>query len=509
MDKKCLHKIIYLTLGFAFALSYSASFGDDFDIVKLKKRCLLISKIEEQIGKATKDDKQKVAEKSGDIWDDENIFDDELGAPFFKLYRARLHFIAGEVVEARNILAALVNKENIDVLPEAGVGFYKIDIVLEHVLDEYNPQLYSSKYDGAHAALTPLSSIRTSHDGTLTRKARKKERFIYTTGHRPFIATPHINTMHSIGQYFSKMKMYKQAANAYRESIYTITYDLDITSDYDGLYAGRWIDVAEAEWHAGNISGMANAIAKAIAFSGERKFEEAVNLLVKYSKQEIPEQAPEPVPDSENLQVIARLYAESNMHPRAIALIEKYRDVIGKEEADKLDAKYKKEWLERLDSYAFGEEDACFLFGQDILPLSEKERLEIKIPPLCSEKAIKIAHDYFVKQIKLDVKKDINGKKTPRTDNRKTLPKPGTVNKSLDKKETRSTIKNEPRSTINTGKSQKDTKKKQPSDNAPKEEDSGSTNTDNLPLIIGGIFIGLAILTLITYIITKSKVKKE
>jgi hypothetical protein len=57
---------------------------------------------------------------------------------------------------------------------------------------------------------------------------------------------------------------------------------------------------------------------------------------------------------------------------------------------------YSKDWLERLDLFCtYLETDRAILFGQNVLPMTDAERLAIRIPYPCEPAALAKVAEFF------------------------------------------------------------------------------------------------------------------
>jgi len=127
--------------------------------------------------------------------------------------------------------------------------------------------------------------------------------------------------MRAIADRFLSMRMYAEASNAYEESF----YGADVDVDYDG---SSWISAALAEYRMGDIAAMAEYLAKAIVFGSETDKVRAQQLLknaVLLGKQE----QVQSLPDARTLEGVCTLYAQLNMHPRALAILKDYAQLLG------------------------------------------------------------------------------------------------------------------------------------------------------------------------------------
>jgi hypothetical protein len=105
---------------------------------------------------------------------------------------------------------------------------------------------------------------------------------------------------------------------------------------------------------------------------------------------------PPPAPDATKLLEMAAFYVERRLHPRALEILDEFEDAIGKERAAELREAYSKDWLERLDLFCtYLETDRAILFGQNVLPMTDAERLAIRIPYPCEPAALAKVAEFF------------------------------------------------------------------------------------------------------------------
>lgn len=293
---------------------------------------------------------------------------------FLTFYKARLQVLVGRYDEAHDGLLQVAESQAL--MPEALFALREVGYRTNR----------GKKADDCLRLLgkaLPCSIVGRLHDAAA----------------RPFsIEEPLIPCLDSeksvrIGDLFFEQNLYQQASDAYREAIYCSgTYSpLSSASVNRGNHAWLspasaplWLKVAQAEYHLGNRTTCANFVAKVVVFGGENHKEAALKLLADSCRSR-PSRPTSSKPGSGKLSIIARYYAEMNMHPRAIHLLKDYAGVVGPD-AKALEAKYSKEWLDLLEHYCAGVQGPCTLFGQDVS--SKENRLKIVIPPPCSKEAL-------------------------------------------------------------------------------------------------------------------------
>ncbi len=96
---------------------------------------------------------------------------------------------------------------------------------------------------------------------------------------------------------------------------------------------------------------------------------------------------------AKGLEQVARLYAELNLHPRAIEIVDAYSSTFGPGKADALKTEFSQQWLKLLDEYCADKTGKVILFGIDVLP--KENRLKVKIPQPLSEESLKAAAEFF------------------------------------------------------------------------------------------------------------------
>lgn len=297
-----------------------------------------------------------------------DISQSDLGSSFFLYYQARLIALTGRHQEAKFNLMKLVG--NPSVAPEALSELIGISMAAQDSSQKH--------YEELLAKLIPASgySQRANSRATL--------RMADVRG-TPLLPNPNTYSLIAVAERCSEIKMYDQAVTAYAEAICTTFFPVRIVDPYGQSQswlsfssAPLWLKAAQAEWQSGgNTEKAANYMAKAIVFGTDSTKNQALKTLSQWRENGKPQKPPIAQPDAAKLKRIAELYAEMNLHPRAIALVKEFAPAIGAE-APALQKRYEEEWLSLLERYCFAA-TKCTVFGQDV---SQKEnRLKVVIPP--------------------------------------------------------------------------------------------------------------------------------
>lgn len=302
-----------------------------------------------------------------------------LPVDFLRYYRAYLQATAGQTGEARQNLLALLDSKVI--APETISALIEIDPGVSQLnVEGFERRL---RYFESLALALPVSVGGSFADGHKTQLTRMVEDL-------PIIPFVHSGRMDSnlvgVARLFFEMKMYDEAQIRYVEAIYaTFPPIMGIRGWYWESWLSRasaplWLKAAEAEMQSSRREEViANYIAKAVVFGSDDTKDEALKVLDAWRENGAPKTPPVAEPDADKLKQIARLYAQMNMHPRAIEIMKEFAPVIGPE-AVTLQGQYEQEWLKLVAQYCVGTVPGqCVLFGQDVS--QPENRLKVRIPP--------------------------------------------------------------------------------------------------------------------------------
>jgi len=375
-------------------------------VAALEHRCLLVRKLQRQMQKSLEDvtamdQARQVGAESLQKFGAIHIPKDALGGAFFAYYRARLLLLSGAQQDAVDVLLPLLDTdfaiEAFDELCEVG------ELSLPKGADG------ASRYEQMLARVLPLSStarwIDDRQSGLLPDR-KNRPRFFFSFNHeRDF----------QIAELFEDMKMNEAAIIARKEALYTIgggpvtrvlPHEFTGRLSFDSFEFDRgapvWLRIASDELRLGNLDAMANALARVIVFSVDDDMADDDELTMEARDLASEAQKADPkkataVPDPRKLREIVNLYQERNVHPHALALLRRYRDVFGAREPDELRKSVEQNWLKLLDRYYAGAEKRI-LFGQDIA--RPEDALKVVVPPMCRKEVMQDAAKEFRKLLK-------------------------------------------------------------------------------------------------------------
>lgn len=308
---------------------------------------------------------------------------------FLLYYRAYLQAVAGQTPQARARLLPLLESETI--APEVMEILLEIDDGVSQLDDEgFRKRL---GYWKSLARVIPVSAYGGFSDSQETQETRIVE-------DQPLI--PFVNSGRTdsnlvrVAQLFFEMTLNGKAEVGYVEAIYASFPPVANTRVWyweawlSSVTAPLWLRAAEAESKSRcREKVITDYIAKAIVFGSESTKDAALKVLQEWRENGIPETPPPAEPDAEKLKQIARLYAQMNMHPRAIEIMKEFAPVIGPEAAT-LQGQYEQEWLKLVAQYCVGTMPGqCVLFGQDVS--QPENRLKVQIPPPLRPEALEQA----------------------------------------------------------------------------------------------------------------------
>ena len=298
----------------------------------------------------------------------------EPGGVFLTYFRGRLEALSNHRPAAWATFASLASQASVS--PEAVVGLRELDARNGKPWFRYRQDL---------ARLLPLSSWARSSDGRATQRDALVARLPIPMRSREKLLR--------IAELLGRMRMWPEAADAYREAIYgafSLPWILQraFESWLSPWSADAWLKAAEAEWHNGRINVAADYLLKATTYGKQEHLTKGLSLAKAWSKSTTqPATRPaatEPAagaakPDPKLLREIAALYAQMNMHPRSVAILAAHAEIIG-EDAEDLLAQYEKEWADLLNQYYAAVRGQVTLFGQKVPRGAKAATVTIPIP---------------------------------------------------------------------------------------------------------------------------------
>jgi hypothetical protein len=187
---------------------------------------------------------------------------------------------------------------------------------------------------------------------------------------RPFVPQIDRNSMTEIADLFSNMRY--NGAGCYLEAITAAFYCPSPSDTRESWLSPEasplWLKAAEQDFLFGKTEEAFESLAKAAIFGSEETYRTAIEKLDSFEKRMseagramVP---PQPQIEPAKLLRIVELYAEMNMHPRAIHIVETYKKELG-DEAERQISLLKKGWAEIYDSWSFMTPKLAF-YGQPV-----------------------------------------------------------------------------------------------------------------------------------------------
>lgn len=331
------------------------------------------------------DTQRKAVLKLAREYNQKPIPEDALARDFFVYYGACLQMQAGENAPAHAAFARLVGSPTMTA--EALVNYRKLDAAPEYrhldsrekhrLFKEVLGKLLPVGYYGQAYDLANYKSI-TLHDPFL-----RFHRFD-TCGSYNALGHDAWGRSGRIANALKQMKLHRWATIASLEILYANPLQnlQQARSWFDTTPMIHWDVVAKAQWQLGNDEQLAAALARVIVFGYNGIKDDALQLLARWRENGLPQEPEAAQPNTGQLKMILQLYAEMNMHPRALELLREFSAVIGPE-AQELREKYESEWLEKVN-FKPSQYQTYFIFGQNID--QPESRLNVVIhPPLRPE----------------------------------------------------------------------------------------------------------------------------
>jgi tetratricopeptide (TPR) repeat protein len=364
--------------------------------------------LEEELSALPKDKRAEAAQNIIDRFPEIHVQSMVIASDFLVLFEAKLYF------DAKLYSEAIRKADSIGA--SAGVGPEAIGLSLEAIRRlrevlgiEPGPPTFDflarwsrDERESILQTLTPISQTGFSFDNYQTPRVRT--RIFPAQRHVPLVL--HGSSYPpKIADAYREMGLYRRARQTYLEAIYSLWSKLvgsrsgDLENVPSWLFEGAapiWLRAAECEWlGGGDLQVVAAFLGKAIVYGNDATAEAGFALLERIAEAPL-QTPPPPAPDATKLLEMAAFYVERRLHPRALEILDEFEDAIGKERAAELREAYSKDWLERLDLFCtYLETDRAILFGQNVLPMTDAERLAIRIPYPCEPAALAKVAEFF------------------------------------------------------------------------------------------------------------------
>ena len=208
---------------------------------------------------------------------------------------------------------------------------------------------------------------------------------------RPEIPSLHPEKLIRIAQLFETLGLYDYAQHAYDDALYGGRLPMWVTGALkEGAWfspdaADLWMRAADNAWKAGKTSLAYDYLAKSVIFGPDGQLEKAKVLLVAWeagASAEKKETSKEQL--QETVEQIVTLYAEMNIHPRALEIIRTHPEWV--KNPLQLEARIADEWTAVLKLYSRGAKCAV-VYG--VALTEEVDPSRIRIPFACSPDAVK------------------------------------------------------------------------------------------------------------------------
>jgi hypothetical protein len=213
------------------------------------------------------------------------------------------------------------------------------------------------------------------------REAEKLELPMSDSPLRPNIPLLNAEKLMRIASLFDQMAMSDEAANAYREAIYSACPPPEFPEAgaetwMSDTLAAAWLAVARNEISVGIKPWAAQAAFMAVA-SSPRVRATAAALLRSIESGE--KSATGSEPNAKMLIEIAGLYRDCNLHPRAILALDLAAQ-LPRANVSSLKDEIVSEWSKRISLYMSGRDQICFLFGLRVASVSPDKLLPGQFP---------------------------------------------------------------------------------------------------------------------------------
>jgi len=218
------------------------------------------------------------------------------------------------------------------------------------------------------AALLPISPWSRIRDARM--EAQEARRLNLTQSRNPdwpIIPSIDREKLLRIAQLYEDMRLYDQAANAYREAIYGGFAPPEFPEFGRETWiseeaAEAWMSTARCEAAAGRTNWAVHALLMAVAPSPKRELR-AKDLLqdILSGRRAVPP----PRPEQNRLMEIVNLYCDCNLHPRGLAALAEAGKLPGADVSAQRE-KLEREWAVLVRSYVVGREQTCFMFGRRV-----------------------------------------------------------------------------------------------------------------------------------------------
>ncbi|MFW6106940.1 MAG: hypothetical protein ACOC8H_02145 [bacterium] len=331
-----------ISIGLALGLTTSAWLGlpaaaepDPEPLRSYQRKCRLVRRLEERLAgspegqAAPKGQQNDLGSKLLQIFE-QGVATEGLGESFWRYYRAKLLLLSGDRKKAAAILTDLASSPGL--APEALVALcWDIEPLDTFFLPDAETVGDESLYVPLLGRLLPASRFAPWGETRRETAVMKGQALL------------------CIARGFEAMHMHRQAANAYRELVYSAGKPPEgsapLHHGWLGTGAARyWQKVAELELRDGNRQAAANHLAKAIVYGDRQQartgLEWATHLTGDFRLL-----SAKPKPDAARLEQIARRYAEIRLYPRALAILDEYRGLLGQAVVRRLRARWLRAWL--------------------------------------------------------------------------------------------------------------------------------------------------------------------
>jgi hypothetical protein len=368
------------------------SAGETIDVVLLKRQIDGVRVLNDRLQAAPEERRRQTARLNADECQKLELGPTSPGFAFVEYFRSRQLLITGDSGQAEATPKKLVSIRSIG--PEA------VLLIMETMASDRKAR---TSFERLLAGILPLSVWRRQSDAA---DSYDPNAVMYLSDPvakgAPDIPTYDSAKLLEIADDLLELRLFQRAADAYPEAIYQRFVPPWVAGPsmsekwLSSEAAPYWLKGAECEWRIGHKMTAVDYVAKAAVYGNQSQYEQATILLNRWSgPQPASPEAGEPNATqlADGLERVAHLYAELNLHPRAVELVDVYASTFGASRAGALKTELSQQWLSLLDRYCVGKTGKVILFGIDVLP--KNNRLKVKIPQPLSEEALKAAAQFF------------------------------------------------------------------------------------------------------------------
>lgn len=290
--------------------------------------------------------------------------------------RCRLLVLAAQDDKAQILFVNMLNERA--VAPEALLGLVELN-------KDHRQKRFA--LEDALAQLLPLSVWRSGSDGRQSGGGG-----VLSDPPPPIIPKLERNVLIGIAKECEQAGLFDVAWKAYIEAIYgglAPSWIADPPREagwFSSDSAELWARAADNAWKSGEHRLAYEYLAKAVIFGSEAQVDSAKDTLKIWAQQNEKKTEISKEQRRQALEIIVKLYAEINAHPRALEVIQEYKAWLDRPDA--LYEEYAKEWRAVVKSYSRVTKNVV-LYGTKLS--GNVDPITIKVPFACAEESLKAA----------------------------------------------------------------------------------------------------------------------